>query len=120
MDRTEKQRRLKDWKRQQRQAARAALPASDAHLAALFESVAAALQMAGCDKIRALTLKWIRRSGLSEEALLRWLDSTGGFCDCEVATNSRQEWEQTRFRPAVLPGGRADDEQTNGDTDRGS
>jgi Protein of unknown function (DUF2695) len=83
---------LREVKLRGKAAAHAALPLSNADLQALFDILDARLPIEGCDRSRRLTIEFLKHRSLPEGSVLEWLDSTGGFCDCEVVYNSRQKW----------------------------
>ena len=96
MSRLDKQRRkelLREVKRNEMAAAFAALPIPNTEFQALFDMLDVKLPTDGCDHSRRLTIAHIRERSLPENAVLRWLDDNGGFCDCEVLANSEQAWE---------------------------
>lgn len=103
MTRLNKQQRkalLKDVKRREMAAAFAALPISNEKFEALFDWLNARLPVDGCDHTRKLTIAHIREHNLPEESILNWLDTHGGFCDCEVLFNSEQAWRECKdYRP---------------------
>jgi hypothetical protein len=99
MDRTRKRRLLKDWKESERARARAALPLADDVLEALFDYLEQALETQPCDHSRKLTECWLAENGHANEAVLEWLDETGGYCDCEVLANSEGAWRDATGRP---------------------
>ena len=42
----------------------------------------------GCDTSVRFTRRWLERSSYTNpERLLRWFESSGGYCDCEVLMN---------------------------------
>ena len=84
----------KEWQRQQRAAARAALPLPDNQVKALFDHLDTELPKHGCDHTRRITEKWLRDHHLAVEEVLVWLDNNGGYCDCEVLANCEQAWEE--------------------------
>ncbi len=88
--------RKKAWKAEQKAAARAAFPLQDAELHAMFEDVETRLRSEGCDHTRRFTKAWLEERDADTAAVLAWLEETGGFCDCEVAGNSREHWEANR------------------------
>jgi hypothetical protein len=84
------------WKIEQRTIARNGFPLSNDLLASLFEFVEASVDKEGCDHSRRFTEAWLVSNRVSRESLLSWLDSNGGFCDCEVVANAMQHWEENR------------------------
>lgn len=95
MDESDRERK-RQWKAQQREATRASFPMPDALMEAFFESVENSVSESGCDHSLRLTEQWITANQQPKEPLIRWLDENGGFCDCEVAANARDHWEQNR------------------------
>lgn len=88
--------RKKAWKLRQRKLAQDAFPISDNLLESLFESVDAQVENSGCDHTLQFTLAWIAEHRQPEAEILAWLREHGGFCDCEVLSNSADHWEQNR------------------------
>ena len=60
---------------------------------ALFGMLDEALSEQACDHTRRLTDAWLAQRGHAVEPVHRWLDDTGGYCDCEVLMNSEQAWQ---------------------------
>ena len=90
-------RRLKGaWKYQQRETARAAFPLPNHDLAELFDSVEAGLEASGCNHSLRITREWLKEHGHDTDKVVAWLEESGGYCDCEVAANSRDHWEQNK------------------------
>jgi hypothetical protein len=94
MDTNRKRALKKQWQRQQRGAARAALPLPDDQMKALFDHLDVELPKYGCDDSRRITEKWLKDHNVEVDRLLGWLDENGGFCDCEVLANCEQAWEE--------------------------
>jgi hypothetical protein len=88
--------RKKAWKLQQRKLAQDAFPISDALLDSLFEAVDAQVENSGCDHTLRFTQAWIAENKQPEAEILAWLREHGGFCDCEVLSNSADHWEQNQ------------------------
>jgi hypothetical protein len=86
----------KRWKLAEREQARARFPLPDAGLGALFAAVDEHLERAPCDHTLAFTRAWLAGGGHDCDRVCEWLRSTGGYCDCEVAMNSRGHWEENR------------------------
>ena len=87
---------LRQWKNQQREQARAALPLSDRDFEDLFETLDRDLAESGCDHTRRLTVAFLEQREISPEPVLKWLDDHGGYCDCEVLANVEKHWEWCR------------------------
>lgn len=88
--------RKKAWVMEQKARARADFPLSDADLLALFEYIESEIGRCGCADDRRLTRAWLEDRHLDVVLVLAWLDTAGGFCDCEVASNARDHWETNR------------------------
>jgi hypothetical protein len=88
--------RKKAWKTEQKVLARNTFPLSDELLESLFKFVETSVDANGCDHSRRFTEKWLGLNKVSPESVLRWLESNGGFCDCEVIFNAMQHWRENR------------------------
>ncbi len=88
--------RKKAWKQQQRQLAKDAFPLPNELLEAMFDAIDVQVENSGCDHTLRFTKSWISAHKQSEEKILTWLRQHGGFCDCEVLTNSADHWEQNK------------------------
>ena len=88
--------RKKAWKAAQKTTAKAAFPLSDDLLESLFEFVDFAVGENGCDHSRRFTEEWLGTNDVLQERVFTWLETHGGFCDCEVAGNAMQHWEDNR------------------------
>ncbi len=88
--------RKKTWKAEQRTLAKSAFPLPNNSLASLFEFVDVSVGMDGCDHSRRFTEKWLDANQVARAPVLSWLESNGGFCDCEVVFNAMQHWEENR------------------------
>lgn len=88
--------RKKAWKLQQRKLAQDAFPISNALLESLFGAVDTQFENSGCDHTLRFTKAWIAEHKQPETQILAWLREHGGFCDCEVLSNSADHWEQNR------------------------
>jgi hypothetical protein len=88
----EAQKRLKTQCRdQQRKAALAALPLPGAELKAMFDMLDTELPRRGCDHTRHLTRGWLESRGHDIDRVFAWLDTQGGFCDCEILGNVEEK-----------------------------
>jgi hypothetical protein len=97
-DKADKKARLKAWRDEQRDKARALLPLPDEGMKALFDMLDEQLPKTGCDHTRRLTEEWLRTLGHPVEKVNVWLDENGGFCDCEVLANAEQAWQAATRR----------------------
>lgn len=88
----ESQKRMKtQWRDQQRKAALAALPLSVSELRAMFDMLDAEFPRQGCDHTRRLTRTWLESRGHDVARVFAWLDTQGGFCDCEILANVEEK-----------------------------
>jgi hypothetical protein len=87
MDAARKEQLKTQWRDQQRNAAVAALPLPAADLKAMFDMLDVELPAKGCDRSRRLTEAWLASNGYDLESVCKWMDSQGGYCDCEVLAN---------------------------------
>lgn len=88
--------RKKAWKVAERKAARKAFPLADEDLEELFTHVSESVEQAGCDHSLRATQKWIANRQVDHDAVIKWLETNGGYCDCEVVANVADHWEQNR------------------------
>jgi hypothetical protein len=88
----EAQKRLKiQWRNQQRKAALAALPLPVSELKSMFDMLDVELPRQGCDHTRRLTGAWLESRGHDVARVFAWLDTQGGFCDCEILANVEEK-----------------------------
>jgi hypothetical protein len=87
MDKGRKKQLKAQWRDQQRMAAIAALPLPVNDLKVMFDMLDVEIPQKGCDHTRRLTEAWLRRCGHDVESVFAWLDTQGGFCDCEILAN---------------------------------
>jgi hypothetical protein len=88
--------RKKQWKAEERTAARATFPLPDDLMQSLFDSVATSVAEHGCDHTRRFTDEWLLGHSQRRERVIAWLEEHGGYCDCEVDANAADHWEQNR------------------------
>ena len=88
---------------QERKAAFAALPLAIEELEALFDMLDAELGARDCDHTRQLTQAWLHSRGHDVEAVLEWLDTQGGYCDCEVLANVPENVDEARKASKTPP-----------------
>jgi hypothetical protein len=90
----ERRKRMRDSMAAERQAAEeAAMPISKDDLRALFEHLDQP-NPAPCSHTLRETLEFLEERGLDPEKTVPWLQSYGGFCDCEVIFNVTDVWEE--------------------------
>ena len=97
MDLEQRQALKKMVKAQERAKARARFPLPDDVLAAFFAGVEKRVDESGCDDTRRLTEEWLGARGHDTEAVIAWLASAGGYCDCEVVANAMPHWQDSRL-----------------------
>jgi len=88
VDRREKKALLRAWRAEQRAEARAAFPTSAERLRSMFDMLSRELPVHGCDHTRRMIEAWVAPE--ERDAIFRWLDTHGGFCDCTVLANVEQ------------------------------
>ncbi len=76
--------------------ARARFPLPDDVLAAFFAGLEKRVDESGCDDTRRFTEEWLGARGHDTEAVIAWLATAGGFCDCEVVTKAMPHWHDSR------------------------
>ncbi len=88
----EAQKRMKaQWRDQQRTDALAALPLPIPELKAMFNMLDVEFPRQSCDHTRRLTRAWLESRGHDVEKVFAWLDTLGGFCDCEILANVEEK-----------------------------
>ena len=81
----------------QRRETQARMPIARSDLSALFDYLDGALER-GCDHSLRLTREFLARRSLDEAAIVPWLNSYGGFFDCEVLGNVEDAWPPDSLR----------------------
>ena len=71
----------------------AEMPISLRDLGALFDYLDVQLGAHDCDHTPKLTTLFLTERDLSLDAILPWLEESGGHCDCEVLANVEESWE---------------------------
>jgi hypothetical protein len=87
MDADQKKQLKTQWRDQQRKAALAALPLPVVELKTMFHMLDVELPQKGCGHTRRLTEAWLRSRGHDVQSVFAWLDTQGGYCDCEILAN---------------------------------
>ncbi len=95
MDAARKKNLKTQWRDQQRKAALAALPLELAELKAMFDMLDVEIPQKGCDHTRRLTEAWLRSRGHDVESVFVWLNTQGGYCDCEVLANVEERVDES-------------------------
>ena len=99
MDRNERKTKLAAWKAGERARGRAAFPLDDARLARFFERLEALFDAGGCDHTPRHAMRTMDELGLTDDvsnALMDWCNDNGGYCDCEIAGNTHEHWQQAQ------------------------
>lgn len=60
----------------------------------MFDMLDVELPLQGCDHSRRITKAWLVGRGHDVETVFAWLDTQGGYCDCEVLANVEQEVDE--------------------------
>jgi hypothetical protein len=87
MDKAKKKQLKTKWRESNRMAAFKALPLPVAELKAMFDMLDVALPQSGCDRTRRLTEAWLMSRDHDIRRVFTWLDTQGGYCDCEILAN---------------------------------
>jgi len=82
---------LRGLRAQEREKEEGEMPLPKEALRELFDVLDGALATP-CDHSMRFTMEFIRTRHLSPETILPWLNSYGGYCDCEVLTNVESHW----------------------------
>ena len=93
--------RVRAWKEDKRVEARTRFPLSDQQLSYFFERLDAIWPSVGCTHNLRSSEAVAREMSLNDDeldALFDWCNEHGGYCDCEVAANTRDYWESNRAR----------------------
>jgi hypothetical protein len=77
-----------------RRRVREGLPVAVPMLKALFDYVDSQLDSTECDHTLRHVRDFIRSRELPEESVVSWLESNGGYCDCEAVRNAEQVVEE--------------------------
>ena len=88
--------RKKAWKEREREAARSAFPLPNDVLQSMFSAVEALVESHGCDHSHRFTRQWLSESQQPAEQIIEWLETHGGFCDCEVSANAYNHWMESK------------------------
>lgn len=97
VEKTEKARRkelLQRTREKARRKVRDSLPLAIPVLKALFDYVDSQLGSSECDHTLRHVRDYIHEHSLQEDAVVGWLESNGGYCDCEVLANAEQAVEE--------------------------
>jgi hypothetical protein len=78
---------LHTLREEQSQKVRESLPAEVEDLKKLFDFVDKKLSDRDCDDTLRFTLEFVRQNAMDESRVVPWLESNGGYCDCEVLNN---------------------------------
>jgi hypothetical protein len=71
------------------------MPISVHDLKNLFDWLDEQLSFRACDQTLKQTLTFIKDENLHKENVVPWLNSYGGYCDCEVLANVENELGET-------------------------
>jgi Protein of unknown function (DUF2695) len=100
LDKAKKKAMLEAWGKKNKEIAQMAFPLEDAVLKVFFTQIQALMEECGCFHDTRHAQKIIDESlKLTDEkanALLDWCAENGGYCDCEIAANTMEYWEESR------------------------
>jgi hypothetical protein len=99
LSKAEKKARVQAWAESERAKARSLFPLPDADLGRFFQNLQVLQDEHGCFHDIRHSLNVIRSMGLSDkerDALLDWCNDHGGYCDCEIAGNTHEYWENNQ------------------------
>lgn len=68
------------------------MPISLINLGKLFDYLEEKLEQ-GCDHTTRNATNFLNHNSFNTEEVLLWLQSYGGFCDCEILANVEDSWE---------------------------
>jgi hypothetical protein len=71
---------------------RSTLPLAPELLRALFDFIDRQLGEAGCDNTLKYAMLFVSQRELESGRAIAWLESLGGFCDCEVLANVEERF----------------------------
>jgi hypothetical protein len=100
-DKADRKAKLRAWREGEHAKAHAEFPLPDAQLDAFFEGVEVLREQHGCFhdcRHSTAVLASMGLSGDTAERVFEWCEDHGGYCDCEIAGNTHQHWEQCRAR----------------------
>jgi hypothetical protein len=72
----------------------AELPAGQETLEVLFDYIDDVLDVKGCDHTLGVTMQYLMFKGLDFAKITSWLQSNGGYCDCEVLARIVPAWNK--------------------------
>jgi Protein of unknown function (DUF2695) len=100
IDKAKKKAMLAAWGKKNQEAAQATFPLEDVVLKVFFTQIEMLMHDYGCFHDTRHAQKIIDESlKLTDEkanALLDWCAENGGYCDCEIAANTMEYWEENR------------------------
>jgi hypothetical protein len=72
----------------------AELPAGQESLELLFDYIDDVLDVKECDHTLGVTMQYVMFNGLDFAKITSWLQSNGGYCDCEVLVRIVPAWNK--------------------------
>jgi len=97
----DKKAKLRAWREAEHAKARLAFPLPDEQLNAFFCGVEALRAKHGCahdTRHAEAVLPTLGVPPSTTQSVFSWCEDNGGFCDCEIAANTREHWEECRPR----------------------
>lgn len=93
MDKADKKRLLKEFKRKEQENFEHSLPMSRELFHQLFDFLDEKLGDSDCNNDLRFTKEFLSNNHVHEEVVLPWLLEHGGGCDCEVLNNVEERFE---------------------------
>jgi hypothetical protein len=84
---------LKELKQKEKEAFISKLPAEIHLFTELFDYLDERLEEEGCDHTLQLTEDFLVDKNIDKDAVIKWLNDNGGYCDCEVLNNVEENFE---------------------------
>lgn len=94
MNKAEKKKFMKEYRRKQMQDFEDSLPMERNLFFELFDYLNTKLEEIECNHDFTLTKKFLRDRGVEIEKVIEFLEKNGGFCDCEVILNVEEKFEK--------------------------
>jgi Protein of unknown function (DUF2695) len=102
LDKAKKKAMLEAWGKKNKESAQATFPLEDALLNIFFTQIEMLMHDSGCFHDTRNAQKIIDESlKLTDDkanSLLDWCAENGGYCDCEIAANTMEYWEENRTK----------------------
>lgn len=97
MDKAEKKRLLKNWKDAEKEKFEDTIPMPREKFKELFDYLDDQLETNDCIHDLRLTVEFLNNHQIPVEPVIEFLQSNGGYCDCEVLMNVEDRLENCLF-----------------------